>query len=92
MEHTILFMDTSDTKMTHTVTVYSTPTCHFCHLAKDFFNENNVAFTDYNVAEDAERRNELLEKTGQMAVPVIDIDGTLVVGFDQGQITSLLGL
>lgn len=78
--------------MTHTVTVYSTPTCHFCHLAKDFFNENNVAFTDYNVAEDAERRNELLEKTGQMAVPVIDIDGTLVVGFDQGQITSLLGL
>lgn len=85
-------MDTSDTKMTHTVTVYSTPTCHFCHLAKDFFNENNVAFTDYNVAEDAERRNELLEKTGQMAVPVIDIDGTLVVGFDQGQITSLLGL
>lgn len=74
------------------VTIYSTPTCHFCHMAKDFFKENNVEFTDYNVAEDAEKRQEMLQKSGQMGVPVIMIDDNLIVGFDQPKLKSLLGM
>lgn len=74
------------------VTIYSTPTCHFCHMAKDFFKENNVEFTDYNVAEDGDKRQEMLQKSGQMGVPVIIIDEDLVVGFDKSKISSLLGI
>lgn len=72
------------------VKIYSTPTCHFCHMAKDFFNDNGVAYTEYNVAEDAEKRNEMMEKTGQMGVPVIDIGGEVVIGFNEGKIKELL--
>lgn len=74
------------------VTIYSTPTCHFCHMAKDFFQENNIAYTDYNVAEDANKRAEMVEKTGQMGVPVIEINGDLVVGFNEGKLRELLEL
>ncbi len=72
------------------VTIYSTPTCHFCHLAKDYFTEQGIAFTDYNVAADLEKRKEMLEKSGQMGVPVIVIDNQLVVGFDQERIADML--
>jgi len=61
-------------------------------MAKDFFKENNVAFTDYNVATDLEKRREMVEKSGQMGVPVIIIDGDLTVGFDKPKIAKLLGL
>ena len=74
------------------VTIYSTPTCHFCHAAKDFFTQNNVAFEDFDVSIDEIKRNEMVEKTGQLGVPVIDIDGQIVIGFDQGRIKELLGL
>lgn len=74
------------------VKIYSTPSCHFCHLVKDYLNEKDVAFTDYNVAEDAEKRQEMMEKTGQMAVPVIDIEGEIIIGFRQDEINRLLGL
>lgn len=74
------------------VTIYSTPTCHFCHMAKDFFKENNVAFEDFDVATDMEKRQEMLTKSGQMGVPVIDIDNTIIVGFDKPKISSLLGI
>lgn len=74
------------------VTIYSTPTCHFCHMAKEFFKENNVAYTDYNVASDLEKRKEMLEKSGQMGVPVIIIGNDLIVGFDRSQIAKLLNL
>ena len=74
------------------VTIYSTPTCHFCHMAKDFFKENNVAFTDYNVATDLEKRKEMVEKSGQMGVPVIVIDNEITVGFDKPRIVGLLAL
>ncbi|NCO62116.1 glutaredoxin family protein, partial [Candidatus Kaiserbacteria bacterium] len=60
--------------MSKTVTIFSTPTCHFCHLAKDFFTENNIAFTDNDVATDLTKRQEMIELTGQMGVPVIKID------------------
>jgi len=75
-----------------TVTVYSTPTCAFCHMAKEYFTQNNVAFTDHNVATDLEKRQEMLELTGQMGVPVIKIGDDIVIGFDQGHIAELLGL
>ncbi len=72
------------------VKIYSTPTCHFCHAAKDFFSANDVAFTDYDVAADLEKRKEMIEKSGQMGVPVIDVGGTYVVGFDEGKLRELL--
>ena len=74
------------------VTIYSTPTCHFCHMAKDFLKENNVEYTDYNVATDAEKRQEMVEKSGQMGVPVIMIDDQLMVGFDENSLKSALEL
>jgi len=74
------------------VTIYSTPNCHFCHAAKDFFKENNIEYTDYNVAEDAEKRKEMMEKTGQMGVPVIFIDGEMVIGFDRSKLKKFLSL
>jgi glutaredoxin-like YruB-family protein len=75
-----------------TVTIYSTPTCHFCHMAKEFFTENNVEFTDHNVVEDMEARQEMLEKSGQMGVPVIFIGDDMIVGFDEPKVRELLGL
>lgn len=72
------------------VKIYSTPTCHFCHMAKDFFEEEGIAFTDYNVAEDIEKRTEMVAKTGQLGVPVIDIDGQIVIGFNESRIRELL--
>ena len=74
------------------VTIYTTPTCHFCHAAKDFFGENNVAFTDHDVAVDADKRQEMIEMTGQMGVPVIKIGDDVIVGFDEGKVKELLGL
>lgn len=74
------------------VIIYSTPTCHFCYMAKDFFTKNSIVFTEYNVASDLEKRKEMIEKTGQMGVPVILIDNEPIVGFDQERISSLLGL
>lgn len=72
------------------VTIYSTPTCHFCQRAKAFFKENDIAFTDYNVLEDEEKRQELVTKSGQMGVPVIFIGDEMVIGFDEEKIKSLL--
>ena len=74
------------------VTVYSTPTCHFCHMAKDFFKENNVAFEEFNVAEDLGKRKEMVDKTGQMGVPVIIIDNNVIVGFNKPKIADLLNI
>lgn len=74
------------------VTIYSTPTCHFCHIAKDFFKEKNIVFEDFNVSTDLEKRKEMLERSGQMGVPVIIIDNDLVVGFNKPQIMELLGI
>ncbi len=74
------------------VTIYSTPVCHFCHAAKEFFNENEVKFTEYDVASDAEKRQEMIEMTNQMGVPVIRIGDDVVIGFDEGKLRELLGL
>jgi glutaredoxin 3 len=74
------------------VTIYSTPSCHFCHMAKEFFKENNVNYTEHDVATDLEQRKEMVEKSGQMGVPVILIGDELTVGFDKPKIAKLLGL
>jgi glutaredoxin 3 len=78
--------------MDKTVTIYSTPVCHFCHAAKDFFTENNVTFTDHDVASDLEKRQEMIDLTNQMGVPVIRIGDDIVIGFDEGKLKELLGL
>jgi glutaredoxin 3 len=74
------------------VIIYSTPTCTYCQLAKQFFTENNVEYTEIDVAADAEKRTEMIEKTGQMGVPVIEVDEQVVVGFDEGKVKEMLGL
>lgn len=74
----------------HTVTIYSTPTCHFCHAAKDFFTDNHVTYTEHNVASDLAKRQEMIQKSGQMGVPVISIDDEVVVGFDEEKLKTLL--
>ncbi len=74
------------------VTIYSTPTCTYCKAAKDFFTANNVAYTEYNVASDMERRKEMIDKTGQMGVPVIIVGDDVTVGFDQDKIAAELGI
>ena len=78
--------------MDKTVTIYSTPTCHFCHMAKDFFKEKNIAYTEFNVAQDLEKRQEMIQKSGQMGVPVIFVGDELIVGFDKERLASSLGV
>ncbi len=72
------------------VKVYSTPTCPWCKRAKEFLKQRNVQFEDVNVAENLEAAKEMVEKSGQMGVPVIEIDGEIVVGFDKEKLESLL--
>lgn len=74
------------------VTIYSTPSCHFCHLAKDFFTANGIVYKEHNVASDLEKRKEMVEKSGQMGVPVIEIDNEITVGFNKPQLAKALGL
>lgn len=75
------------------VQIFSTPVCKYCKLAKEYFAANNIPYEEHNVAADAERRNEMIEKSGQMGVPVIIIGDTdLVVGFNKPVIADLLGL
>ncbi|MHB1330422.1 MAG: glutaredoxin family protein [Minisyncoccota bacterium] len=75
------------------VEIYSTPSCHFCHMAKEFFDANNVSYTNYDVSTDTTKRAEMMQKSGQLGVPVIVIDNKdLVVGFDQAQVSKLLGI
>lgn len=78
--------------MDKTVTIYSTPVCHFCHAAKDFFAANNVSYVEHDVAADAEKRQEMIELTDQMGVPVIRIGDDIVIGFDEDKLKELLGL
>jgi glutaredoxin-like YruB-family protein len=75
-----------------TISIYSTPTCHFCQVAKEYFKENNLSYTEYNVASDAERRAEMIKKSGQLGVPVIVIGNDIVVGFNQEKVKNLLGI
>ena len=74
------------------ITVYSTPSCPWCHKTKDFLKANNVEFKDVDVSKDHEAAEQMIEKTGQMGVPVTDIDGKIIIGFDQAAIKEALHL
>ena len=74
------------------VSIYSTPWCVYCKMAKKFFEANKITYEEHDVAADAKSRDEMIKKTGQMGVPVIDIGGKIVIGFDQPKLKELLGL
>ena len=74
------------------VIIYSTPTCGFCQMAKVYFKEKEIEYTEYDVAEDQAKAEEMVEKSGQMGVPVIFIDEQMFVGFDKPAIEKALGL
>jgi glutaredoxin 3 len=72
------------------VTIYTTPTCGFCRVAKDYFRNARVPFTEHNVAVDQSKAEEMVRKSGQMGVPVIDIHGKIIVGFNRPEIEKAL--
>ena len=74
------------------VVIYSTPTCHFCQQAKEFFKENNVEYTEHDVAADQAKAQEMVQKSGQMGVPVIFVGEDMTIGFDEGKLREQLGL
>ena len=74
------------------VKVYSTPVCPWCHRAKDFLKEHGIEFEDIDVSRDHEAGREMVEKSGQMGVPVIEIDGEIVIGFNRERLAELLGI
>jgi glutaredoxin-like YruB-family protein len=79
------------------IKIYSTPSCPYCNLAKDYFKDNKLEYEEINVMEDQKAAEEMIEKTGQMGVPVIiinDEDGSneeIIIGFDRGRIVDVLG-
>jgi len=72
------------------VQIYSTPTCGYCNKAKQYFKENRIPFKDFNVAKDQRKAEEMVSKSGQMGVPVIDINGKVIVGFNLTEIEKAL--
>ncbi len=72
------------------ITVYSTPTCPFCKNAKQFLDDRNITYTDIDVSENHEKAQEMIQKSGQMGVPVIEIDGEIIVGFDENELKKAL--
>lgn len=72
------------------ITLYSTPSCVYCKKAKDYFKQKRVPFTEYNVARDMRRAEEMVKKSGQMGVPVIDVNGKIIIGFNQPEIDRAL--
>jgi len=78
--------------MINQVEIFSTPWCAYCKMAKEYFKKNNIAYAEYDVASDMAKRKEMLEKTQQMGVPVIIINGKIIIGFDRGKINQLLGI
>lgn len=72
------------------VIIYTTPSCAYCRVAKNWFRQNKVTFTEYDIASDDRRAEEMLRKSGQTSVPVIDVNGRIVVGFNQPEIERAL--
>jgi len=74
------------------VKIFTTPSCPYCVTLKQFLKDHNIEFEEINVAENKEAREEMIQKSGQMGVPVLEIDGEIVVGFDKEKISQLLGI
>ena len=72
------------------ITIYTTPTCPYCHMAKDFFSETKIDFEEIDVSKDQEKAEEMVKLSGQMGVPVIRIDDEIIIGFDKERIASLI--
>ncbi len=85
-------MSTAPTERKHRVLVFTTPTCSWCQRLKAYLRERHVQFREIDVSRDAAAARDLVRRTGQMGVPVIEIDGRPIVGFDKPQIDRLLGL
>lgn len=88
-------MNTTPTKSQ--VIIYTTPSCVYCKMAKEFFAKNNISYQEKNVVEDAEARNEMITKSGQMGVPVIQVtkeggQSAIIIGFDQARLKEALGI
>ena len=77
--------------MNNRVIVYTTTTCPYCKIAKDYLIEKNIVFKEIDVSSNEARQLEMEKKSGQMGVPVIDVNGTMVVGFDKPRIAALIG-
>lgn len=75
-----------------TVSIYTTPSCTYCRMAKEFFKEHSIAYNEFDVAADPAKRAEMVEMTGQLGVPVIRIDNALLVGFNRAKVGELLGI
>ncbi len=74
------------------VEIYSTPTCLYCNAAKDFFNTHGVQYAEYNVATDLAKRQEMVDRSGQLGVPVIVVGDEVIVGFDEARLSKLVGV
>ncbi|MEK7649738.1 MAG: glutaredoxin family protein [Patescibacteria group bacterium] len=74
------------------VSIYTTPSCVYCRKAKDMFQKHNIPYTEHNVMTDMAKRDEMIMRTGQMGVPVIEVDGTMIVGFDERRLREMLGI
>ena len=74
------------------VKVYSTPTCPWCIRAKQFLKDSSIIFEDVDISADQSAGEEMVKKSGQMGVPVLDIDGEIIIGFDKERISQLLGI
>lgn len=72
------------------VIIYTTPACVYCKMTKEFFKDNNIVYEEKDVSTDEKARDEMIEKSGQLGAPVIDIDGKIVVGFDKEKLLELL--
>jgi len=82
----------TENKVQPKVVVFSTPTCSFCNMAKKYFREKGVKFTDVDVTRDSAAARDMIRRSGQSGVPVIDIGGKIVIGFDRPKINALLGI
>lgn len=78
--------------MTKTVTIYTTPTCPYCQLTKRFFQEHGIEYEEVDVSQDLAKAQEMIQKSGQMGVPVIEIDGQIIVGFQKQRLEEILGI
>lgn len=78
--------------MEKNVIIYTTTNCPYCKTTKEFFKENNVKYKEINVEEDEKAAHEMVKKSGQLGVPVIDIDGQIIIGFDKPALKKALEL
>jgi len=74
------------------VIIYTTPYCVYCKMAKEMFRQNNIAYDEKDVAVDLQAREHMIQKSGQMGVPVIEVDDKIIIGFDQPRLKEALGI